>query len=249
MPITIQTYATKEEAVRVAADAFEALIRERAKTGKTAVLGLATGSTPIALYKELIRRHKEQGLSFKNVISFNLDEYCGLPGTHDQSYRYFMNEQLFNHVDIDRANTHVPLGTLPDAEIDAHCAAYEQAIRAAGGIDIQLLGIGRTGHIGFNEPPSSETTRTRKVHLDELTRRDNASFFGDVAHVPHHAITMGCGTVLDAKEVILLAWGEPKADIVAKSVKGPKTEMVPASWLQDHKNCVFILDRAAAAKL
>ncbi len=249
MAITIQTYATKDEAVRVAADAFEALIRERAKAGQPAVLGLATGSTPIALYQELIRRHRETGLSFKNVISFNLDEYCGLPGTHDQSYRYFMNEQLFNHVDINKANTHVPLGTLPDAEVDAHCQSYEAAIKAAGGIDIQLLGIGRTGHIGFNEPPSGADTRTRKVHLDDLTRRDNASFFGDVAHVPHHAITMGCGTVLDAKEVILLAWGEPKADIVRKSVKDAPSPQVPASWLQQHKNCVYILDAAAAAKL
>ena len=249
MAITVQTYTTKEEAVRVAADAFEALIRERAKAGKTAVLGLATGSTPIALYKELIRRHKECGLSFKNVISFNLDEYCGLPGTHDQSYRYFMNDQLFNHIDIDKANTHVPLGTLPDAEIDAHCKSYEEAIKAAGGIDIQLLGIGRTGHIGFNEPPSSAESRTRKVHLDELTRKDNAVFFGDLAKVPHYAVTMGCGTVLDAKKVLLLAWGEPKADIVAKSIKDPQTEQVPASWLQKHKDCVFILDKAAAAKL
>jgi glucosamine-6-phosphate deaminase len=249
MPITVKTFATKDEAVSVATDAFEALIRERAKAGKTAVLGLATGATPIALYKELIRRHKETGLSFKNVISFNLDEYCGLPGTHEQSYRYFMNEQLFNHVDILKANTHVPLGTLPDAEIDAHCKSYEEAIKAAGGIDIQLLGIGRTGHIGFNEPPSDPETRTRKVHLDELTRKDNASFFGDVAHVPHHAITMGCGTVIDAKKVILLAWGEAKADIVRKSLKDTPSAQVPASWLRQHKDCLFILDAAAASKI
>lgn len=249
MSITVKTFSTKEEAVRVAADAFESLIRERAKAGKPAVLGLATGSTPIALYKELIRRHKETGLSFKNVISFNLDEYCGLSGDHEQSYRHFMNEQLFNHVDILKANTHVPLGTLPDAGVDAHCRSYEEAIRAAGGIDIQLLGIGRTGHIGFNEPPSGAETRTRKVHLDEVTRKDNASFFGDIAKVPHHAITMGVATVLDAKKILLLAWGEPKADIVRKSVKDTPTELVPATWLQKHKDCTFILDAAAAAKL
>ena len=248
MSVSVKTFATKEEAVRVAADAFEKLIRERA-TGRPAVLGLATGSTPIALYKELIRRHKENGLSFKNVITFNLDEYCGLSGDHDQSYRYFMNQQLFDHVDIDKANTHVPLGTLPDAAIDGHCRHYEEGIKAAGGIDIQLLGIGRTGHIGFNEPPSGPETRTRKVHLDDLTRKDNAVFFGDLDKVPHHAVTMGCGTVLDAKKVLLLAWGEAKADIVRKSLKDTPSAQVPASWLQQHKDCEYILDAAAAAKL
>ena len=248
MSVSVKTFATKEEAVRVAADTFEKLIRERA-TGKPAVLGLATGSTPIALYKELIRRHKENGLSFKNVVTFNLDEYCGLSGDHDQSYRYFMNQQLFDHVDIDKAKTHVPLGTLPDAQLDAHCLHYEEAIKAAGGIDIQLLGIGRTGHIGFNEPPSGPETRTRKVHLDELTRKDNAVFFGDLEKVPHYAVTMGCGTVLDAKKVILLAWGEAKADIVRKSLKETPSAQVPASWLQQHKDCEFILDAAAGSKL
>lgn len=248
MPVTIKTFTAKEEAVSVAADAFEKLIRERA-TGRPAVLGLATGSTPIALYKELIRRHKEEGLSFRNVVTFNLDEYCGLSGDHDQSYRYFMNTQLFDHIDILKANTHVPLGTLPDTAIEAHCAHYEDGIMAAGGIDLQLLGIGRTGHIGFNEPPSGPETRTRRVHLDALTRRDNAVFFGDEEHVPQHAITMGVATVLDAKKVLLLAWGEPKADIVRKSVKDTPTDLVPATWLQKHKDCTFILDAAAAARL
>ena len=247
--ITVNTYKDKASACQAVAKEIAALIRTRAAEGRKAVLGLATGSTPVALYKELIRMHKEEGLSFRNVVSFNLDEYCGLPGTHDQSYRYFMQQQLFDHVDIDPAGTHVPLGILPDDKIDAHCEEYEAAIKAAGGIDIQVLGIGRTGHIGFNEPPAGPSTRTRKVHLDELTRKDNAVFFGDVAKVPHYAVTMGVGTILDTRKVVLLAWGEPKADIVRRSIKDAPSDSCPASWLQKHANCLFVLDSDAAAKL
>ncbi len=247
--VTVKTFPTKQEAVALVADQIEKLIRERAAAGKKAILGLATGSTPVALYQELIRRHRENGLSFKNVISFNLDEYQGLSGTHDQSYRYFMNKELFDHVDIDKANTHVPNGTVPDAQIDAECAKYEADINAAGGIDIQILGIGRTGHIGFNEPPAGPSTRTRKVHLDELTRKDNSVFFGDLAKVPGYAITMGVGTILDAHKVILLAWGEAKADIIRRTLKDAPADSCPASWLQKHKDCLFVLDKAAAAKI
>ncbi|MDR2980976.1 MAG: glucosamine-6-phosphate deaminase [Puniceicoccales bacterium] len=247
--VTTKVFPTKQEAVSLVADQIETLIRDRAAAGKKAILGLATGSTPVALYQELIRRHKEKGLSFKNVVSFNLDEYYGLPGTHDQSYRYFMNQQLFDHVDINKADTHVPNGTVAEDKVDAECVAYEAAIKAAGGIDIQILGIGRTGHIGFNEPPAGPATRTRKVHLDELTRKDNSVFFGDISKVPHYAITMGVGTILDAHRVVLLAWGEAKADIIRRTLKDTPSDSCPASWLQQHKDCLFVLDQAAAAKI
>jgi len=245
--IRIHVHNDKAAAVRAVAADIAALIRGRAKEGKRAVLGLATGSTPIPLYAELVRLHREEGLSFRNVTTFNLDEYSGLGPDHDQSYRWFMQQQLFNHVDVTPAETHVPDGLAKD--VAASAAAYESAIRAAGGIDLQVLGIGRTGHIGFNEPPAGPATRTRQVHLDELTRRDNASFFGDVAKVPHHAVTMGVGTILDCRRVVLLAWGEGKADIVRRSVEDAPSDDCPASWLQRHAACDFVLDPAAAAKL
>jgi glucosamine-6-phosphate deaminase len=158
-----------------------------------------------------------------------------------------MQQQLFNHVDVTASETHVPNGLAKD--VVAECAAYEAAIRNAGGIDLQVLGIGRTGHIGFNEPPAGPSTRTRQVHLDEVTRRDNASFFGDVAKVPHHAVTMGVGTILDCRRVVLLAWGESKAEIVQRSVEVAPADSCPASWLQQHAACEFVLDAPAAAKL
>lgn len=245
--IRIHVHPDKATAVKAIAADIAALIRERAKAGRRAVLGLATGSTPIPLYAELVRLHREEKLSFANVTTFNLDEYSGLGPDHDQSYRWFMQRQLFDHVDVIPAETHVPDGLAKD--VAASAAAYESAIRAAGGIDLQVLGIGRTGHIGFNEPPAGPETRTRQVHLDELTRRDNASFFGDVAKVPHHAVTMGVGTILDCRRVVLLAWGEGKADIVRRSVEDAPSDDCPASWLQRHAACDFVLDPAAAAKL
>ena len=242
---------TKEEAVKAVAAEIAALIRARAAEGKEAVLGLATGSTPVVLYKELIRLHKEEGLSFKNVTSFNLDEYYGLPGTHDQSYRYFMNTELFDHVDIDKAKTHVPDGTVPADKVAEMCEKYDADIKAAGGIDIQILGIGRTWHIGFNEPPCGPDTRTHQVTLDEITIKDNARlFFHDkIEEVPTSAVTMGVGTILESKKIVLLAWGDNKADIIYRSVCEAPNENCPASWLQNHPNCVFVLDKAAAAKL
>ena len=243
----IHVHTDKAAAVKAVAADIAALIRERAQAGKRAVLGLATGSTPIPLYAELVRLHREEKLSFANVTTFNLDEYSGLGPDHDQSYRWFMQRQLFDHVDVTPSETHVPDGLAKD--VAASAAAYESAIRAAGGIDLQVLGIGRTGHIGFNEPPAGPSTRTRQVHLDELTRRDNASFFGDVAKVPHHAVTMGVGTILDCRRVVLLAWGEGKADIVRRSVEDAPSDDCPASWLQRHAACDFVLDPAAAAKL
>ncbi len=245
--IRLHVHTDKAAAVRAVAADIAALIRGRAAEGRRAVLGLATGSTPIPLYAELVRLHREEGLSFRNVTTFNLDEYSGLGPDHDQSYRWFMQRQLFDHVDVTPSETHVPDGLAKD--VPAAAAAYEAAILAAGGIDLQVLGIGRTGHIGFNEPPAGPATRTRQVHLDELTRRDNASFFGDVAKVPHHAVTMGVGTILDCRRVVLLAWGEGKADIVRRSVEDAPSDDCPASWLQRHAACDFVLDAPAAAKL
>ena len=245
--IRLHVHTDKAAAVRAVAADIAALIRGRAAEGRRAVLGLATGSTPIPLYAELVRLHREEGLSFRDVTTFNLDEYSGLGPDHDQSYRWFMQRQLFDHVDVTPSETHVPDGLAKD--VAASAAAYEAAIKAAGGIDLQVLGIGRTGHIGFNEPPAGPATRTRQVHLAELTRRANASFFGDVAKVPHHAVTMGVGTILDCRRVVLLAWGEGKADIVRRSVEDAPSDDCPASWLQRHAACDFVLDAPAAAKL
>lgn len=245
--IRLHVHPDKSTAVKAVAADIARLIRERAQAGRRAVLGLATGSTPIPLYAELVRLHREEKLSFANVTTFNLDEYSGLGPDHDQSYRWFMQRQLFDHVDVVPEETHVPDGLARD--VVASAAAYELAIRAAGGIDLQVLGIGRTGHIGFNEPPAGPATRTRQVHLDDLTRRDNAAFFGDVEKVPRHAVTMGVGTILDCRRVVLLAWGEGKAEIIRRSVEDAPSDDCPASWLQRHAACDFVLDPAAAAKL
>jgi glucosamine-6-phosphate deaminase len=225
------------------------LIRSKAAAGQNCVLGLATGSTPTGVYAELIRMHQTEGLSFKNVLTFNLDEYFPMQPNELQSYVRFMNEHLFDHIDIPRNQVHVPDGTLPRAQVAEYCAQYEQKIRDAGGIDLQILGIGRTGHIGFNEPGSGRNSRTRLITLDRVTRLDAASdFFGD-EYVPRRAITMGVGTIMDARRVIIIAFGEHKAPIVAKAVEEPITEAVAASFLQDHPNAVFVLDQAAAGHL
>jgi len=211
------------------------------------VLGLATGSTPVPVYKELIRMHKEEGLDFSTVITYNLDEYVGLEPTHDQSYRCFMNEQLFDHVNVNKKNTYVPDGLAED--IQAICEEYEDMIEGVGGIDLQVLGIGTNGHIGFNEPGSSLASRTRLVKLTPNTIQDNARFFKSADDVPKEAISMGVGTVLDAAAVLLLAAGENKADAVARAIEGPITATVPASALQLHPDVTFILARDAASKL
>lgn len=231
------------------ADVIEKLVRERQAENRPVVLGLATGSTPVRLYRELIRRHREEGLSFAHVVTFNLDEYDGLDGSHPESYRRFMQEQLFDHIDIPPENTHVPDGTCSRDQVFASCAAYEEAIVQAGGIDIQILGIGRTGHIGFNEPGSGPESRTRLVTLDSLTRRDAARDFLGEENVPRHAITMGVGTILDAREVFLLAWGESKAGVMAEAVEGDPTPTLPASFLQRHSRCTFCVDEAASGQL
>ncbi|MFM9001295.1 MAG: glucosamine-6-phosphate deaminase [Opitutia bacterium] len=214
--------------------------------GRPAVLGLATGSTPLPLYRELVRLHREEGLSFRHVVTFNLDEYEGLPGDHPQSYRRYMDENLFGMIDIPRAATHVPDGCTGDA--DAACSAFERAIKDAGGIDLQILGIGRTGHIGFNEPPSSRDSRTRRVTLDEVTRKDNSVFFGDISAVPRAALTMGVATILDARRIELLAFGQGKAAIVRRARTETPSAACPATWLQGHAACTFHLDPAAASE-
>lgn len=247
--IPTQIYHSADDACSIVADAITDLINARTAANKPAVLGLATGSTPVRLYRELIRRHQEEGLSFANVITFNLDEYYGLAGDHPESYRKFMQDQLFDHVDLKPENTNVPDGLVASEDVFKSCKAYEDAIAAAGGIDIQILGIGRTGHIGFNEPGSGPETLTRLVTLDNLTRRDAARDFLGEANVPRHAITMGVGTILAAHQLFLLAWGESKASIMAKTVEGPQTDTIPATFLQQHDNCTFCIDQAAASHL
>jgi glucosamine-6-phosphate deaminase len=213
------------------------------------VLGLATGSTPTRLYEELVRLHQQEGLSFQNVITFNLDEYFPMSPDSLQSYVRFMREYLFDHVDIPAANVHIPDGTVPVGNVAEFCRRYEEQIREAGGVDLQILGIGRTGHIGFNEPGSGAASRTRLITLDHITRTDAASDFYGEENVPRRAITMGVGTILEAHEIVLLAWGEGKAAVVKRMVEGDMTDSVPATYLQKHPNVRVILDEAAGAEL
>ncbi|MBP7949857.1 MAG: glucosamine-6-phosphate deaminase [Verrucomicrobiales bacterium] len=238
----------QDAAVALAAEVRD-LIETRSREGKPAVLGLATGSTPVPFYRELVRLHREEGLSFKNVITFNLDEYYGLNREHPESYWQFMQTQLFRHIDIPAENIHLPDGTLPLDAVFEHCEEYERRIDAVGGIDLQILGIGRTGHIGFNEPGSSRDSRTRLIALDHVTRRDAASDFLGEEHVPKFAITMGVGTILRARKLVLMAWGENKAAIVREAVEGPETESISASFLQSHPDARFFLNQSAASQL
>lgn len=233
----------KEEVARVAADIFAQSIRKKPDI----VLGLATGGTPVGMYQELIRMHRDEGLDFSQVESFNLDEYLGLGGDHNQSYRYFMNENLFDHVNIDKSNTRVPDGK--GADLQSSCKKYEDDIKAAGGIGLQLLGIGSNGHIAFNEPGSAGGSRTRVVNLTERTIKDNARFFKDESEIPRQAVTMGIGTILEARKIVLLATGSNKADAVARAVKGKVSPDLPASFLQKHPGCTFIVEREAAGEL
>ena len=212
------------------------------------MLGMATGSTPILLYKELVRLHKEEGLSFKNVITINLDEYYPIHKTAYQSYWSFMHRHLFSQVDIQPENIHIPNGEWAQDQIKELCAGYEQIIEKSGGIDLQILGIGKNGHIGFNEPGSSFHSKTRVIHLDQETRIANTYEFHDLNKVPKLAITVGISSIMKAKKIVLLAWGS-KADIVAKAVEGNITEQVPASVLQNHDDCTFVIDEIAATDL
>ncbi len=231
------------------ANEIAALIRFKESINEPCILGLATGSSPINVYNQLVKMHKEDGLSFKNVHTFNLDEYYPMQPNSLQSYVRFMNEYLFNHVDIDKKHVHVPDGTLSKDKVFDYCQNYEQQIADLGGIDLQVLGIGRTGHIGFNEPGSHPKSGTRIVTLDHITRVDAADDFIDLDNVPRKAITMGVGSIMKAKRVILMAWGEGKAQIIAKTIEGKPNDLVPATFLQKHPNVTFVLDDAASAML
>lgn len=235
-------------AAALAAEVRDLIVRRKAE-GRPVVLGLATGSTPVPFYRELIRLHREEGLSFADVITFNLDEYYGLSRDHRESYFRFMQEQLFSHIDLKPENIHLPDGTVPLDGVFAHCAAYEAAIEAAGGVDIQVLGIGRTGHIGFNEPGSSKDSLTRLLPLDRVTRQDAAADFLGEENVPRFAITMGVGTILRARKLVMMAWGGNKAEIAARAIEGPETEAVSASFLQSHPDARCFLDRGASGAL
>ncbi len=237
------------EIARMLARRIADLIQEKRATGGRAVLGLATGSTPIGIYRELIRMHREEGLDFSDVVTFNLDEYYPMDPESIHSYHRFMWENLFDHINIDPANVHIPRGDIPREEVEAHCRAYEQAIRDAGGIDFQILGIGQTGHIGFNEPGSNANSRTRLVALDTITRRSAAADFFGEENVPLEAITMGVATILEAREIALVATGEHKAVIVRRAVEGELNPDIPATYLQRHEGATFYLDAAAAAEL
>lgn len=242
-------YESSEAVCDAAANEIAALIEGKQRANKMAVLGLATGATPKKVYEALIRMHQQKGLSFKNVVCFNLDEYYGLQPDAIQSYHYFMQENLFKHIDIKKENCFIPQGDTQQQQVKQHCEEYEQQIAAHGGIDFQLLGIGRNGHIGFNEPGSHVGSVTRLITLDHLTRFDAAYEFGRLANVPRKAITMGVGSILKAKRIVLLAWGERKSAIIKQAVEGPVTEFVPASYLQGHQNVTFILDETAAGAL
>ncbi len=246
MPL-IRQHFDKTSAAKVVAKDIADLIGLRSLSGKKTVLGLATGSTPLPLYAELIRLHREEGLSFKNVVTFNLDEYVGLGADHPHSYRHFMEQNLFRAIDLPKTSAHIPDGLSKD--FSAECLAYEGLIKSVGGIDLQILGIGRTGHIGFNEPPSDAACRTRRVTLNAITRSDNAGFFGSPESVPTEALTMGVGTILEAKKIALLAFGAGKAEIVRRAFDEKPNVGCPATWLQLHPDCTFHLDASAHSTL
>lgn len=246
--IPVKIFPNALQGSKMVAIEIARLIREKAAQGKHCVLGMATGNTPVLLYKELVRMHREEGLSFKNVITFNLDEYYPIDKNAYQSYWSFMHRNLFDHIDIDPANIHIPDGSWPKDEIKKYCAAYEQKLTDLGGIDLQLLGIGLNGHIGFNEPGSGQFSRTRLVNLDNTTRIANTYEFENLSKVPRTALTMGISNIMQSKRILLMAWGQ-KAAIVARSVEGDVTEQVPASMLQQHSDCTFIIDEAASTEL
>ena len=247
--IPVRIAADHEAIARAVAGRIAEIVRERAARGERAVLGLATGSTPLGIYRELIRLHREERLDLSSVVTFNLDEYFPMDPRRLQSYHRFMRESFFDHVNVPEERIHLLRGDLSREEVDAHCAAYEQAIREAGGIDFQLLGVGRSGHIGFNEPGSAVESRTRLVYLDTVTRADAASEFFGEDNVPPEAVTMGVATILEAGEIALIATGEHKAAIVRRAVEGDVHADVAATYLQEHPNATIWLDPAAAAEL
>lgn len=246
--IPVQIYKNATEGSIAVAAQIAALIKEKQAKKLPCVLGMATGTTPILLYKELVRLHKEEGLSFKNVITINLDEYYPIIKLAYQSYWSFMHRHLFDLVDIDPKNIHLPNGEWKKENLKESCIAYEQTIEKIGGIDLQILGIGKNGHIGFNEPGSSFHSKTRVIHLDQQTRVANTYEFHDLNKVPKLAITVGISSIMKAKKIVLLAWGD-KASILAKSIEGDVTEQIPASVLQNHDDCIFVIDELASSDL
>lgn len=247
--IPAKIFTSSEEGSRFVAGEIATLIKTRQQEGKLCILGLATGSTPTRVYDELVQMHRQEGLSFKNVHTFNLDEYYPMNPDALQSYVRFMHEHLFNYIDIPAANINIPDGTLLKESVEDFCWKYEAKIAALGGIDIQLLGVGRTGHIGFNEPGSSEKSLTRLITLDAVTRVDAASDFFGEENVPLRAITMGVGSILKARKVIMMAWGEGKASVIKKAVEGPIIDQIPSSFLQKHPDCLVVLDEASSSEL
>jgi len=242
-------FDSSNEASILVAQEIANLIRDKERLNKPCVLGLATGSSPIKVYEELVRMHKEESLSFANVVTFNLDEYYPMDKSNIQSYYYFMHEHLFNHIDIPSENVNVPDGKVSSVDLYQYCIDYEMKIKAYGGLDFQLLGIGRTGHIGFNEPGSHFNSGTRSITLDHITRIDAAPSFLGIDNVPRKAITMGIGTLRSAKRVVLLAWGISKGEIIKKTIEGTITSNVPATYLQEHNNTTFVLDKGASSEL
>jgi glucosamine-6-phosphate deaminase len=247
--IPVKISESLEEGSYFIAQEIAKLIRDKESKGEKCVLGLATGSSPKTLYAELVRMHRNEALSFKNVIAFNLDEYYPIENNALQSYKRFMKQHLFGKVDIDPKNCHIPDGEWKKEEIKKRCAEYEQILEDAGGIDLQILGIGNNGHIGFNEPGASIFSKTRLVPLDNSTRIANSQEFQNISKVPRLAITMGISTIMKAKRILLMAWGQLKAPVIQKAVEGHVTEQIPASLLQQHNDCLFVLDSMAASEL
>ena len=247
--LPVKIWDDSNQASKYVANSIALAIKQKQEEGELIVLGLATGSSPIRVYQELVKMHKDDGLSFSNVVSFNLDEYYPMDPRAQQSYVQFMHHFLFDHVDIKSENIHIPDGTIDMDQMEEYCEQYEKKIDDAGGIDIQILGIGRTGHIGFNEPGSWEDSLTRLVRLDEITRRDAIQDFLKKELVPYRAITMGIASIMKAKRIYLLAWGQHKAAILKKAVEGPISSAIPSTFLQTHTNTKVVVDKAAARQL
>ena len=247
--LRFRVFENPDSACAQVASEMAGLIRERAALGRTAVLGLACGKNSIPLYDELIYLHREEGLSFNNVITFSLNEYCGIRSSHPASFRSFMKRKFFDHVDLPPANIHFLSGRVSDSRIPEHCADYEQKISDVGGIDFQILALDRNGLLGLNEPGTAIDSRTRCVELDKTTRRDAAPAFGGIRNVPSQALTMGCGTILEARKIALLAWGLQQSSVVWHSLEFPITPEISASFLQTHATTQFFLDVSSASLL
>lgn len=249
IPIRFRVFENPDSACAQVAAEISQLIRERAILGRQVVIGLVTGRTPEPLYQELIYLYREEGLSFKNVIAFVLSEYVGVNEEEPQSAHSFMQRTFFDHVDIPYGNIHFLRGDVAPSMAAEHCQAYEALISEAGGIDLQILGIGRNGHIGFNEPETPMDSRTSQVELAETTREDAIADFGTLGCVPTHGLTLGCGTILEARRIILMAWGNRKARVARRTIQGPVTTRFPASFLLTHLSTQVFLDQAAAVQL